>query len=59
MHGGSCDRPSGRVRIDQTYIDTHAPIVKEQLQKAGIRLADLLEGAGRLAQDSAVTGLGR
>jgi len=39
MHGNSCDKPSGTVRIDQAYIDRNVPIVKEQLQKAGVRLA--------------------
>src|SRR5262249_4164491 len=42
MHGNSCDQPSGSVRIDQAYIDTNVPIVKQQLQKAGVRLAGLL-----------------
>ena len=45
MHGNSCDQPSGSVRIDQAYIDKNVPIVKEQLQKAGIRLAGLLDRA--------------
>jgi hypothetical protein len=45
MHGNSCDPPSGSVRIDQVYLDANAPIVKEQLQKAGVRLADLLDKA--------------
>ena len=45
MHGNSCDQPSGSVRIDQAYIDKNVPIVKEQLQKAGVRLADLLDKA--------------
>jgi hypothetical protein len=45
MHGNSCDQPSGTVRIDQAYIDTNVPIVKQQLQKAGVRLADLLDKA--------------
>ena len=45
MHGNSCDQPSGTVRIDQAYIDRNVPIVKEQLQKAGIRLAVLLDKA--------------
>ncbi len=37
-HGNSCDKPSGSVRFDQAYIDANVPIVKGQLQKAGIRL---------------------
>ena len=45
MHGNSCDQPSGTVRIDQAYIDRNVPVVKEQLQKAGIRLAALLDKA--------------
>jgi hypothetical protein len=43
--GHSCDQSSGTVKIDQTYIDGNVPIVKEQLQKAGVRLADLLDKA--------------
>jgi len=45
MHGNSCDQPTGTVKIDQTYIDRNVPIVKEQLQKAGVRLAALLDRA--------------
>jgi len=45
MHGSSCDQPSGTVKIDQAYIDRNVPIVKEQLQKAGVRLAGLLDKA--------------
>jgi hypothetical protein len=44
-HGDSCDKPSGSVKIDQAYIDANVPIVREQLQKAGIRLAHLLDKA--------------
>ena len=45
MRGNSCDQASGSVNIDQAYIDANVPIVKEQLQKAGIRLARLLDKA--------------
>jgi hypothetical protein len=45
MNGTSCDKLSGSVKIDQAYIDANVPIVKEQLQKAGIRLAQLLDKA--------------
>jgi hypothetical protein len=45
QQGGSCEQPAGRVRIDQAYIDANVPVVKEQLQKAGIRLASLLDEA--------------
>jgi hypothetical protein len=44
-HSDRCDRPDTNVRIDQAYIDANVPIVKEQLQKAGIRLASLLDKA--------------
>jgi hypothetical protein len=44
-HGNSCNKPDISVRIDQAYLDTNVPIVKEQLQKAGIRLAGLLDKA--------------
>ncbi len=44
-HGNSCEKPDVSVRIDQAYIDANVPIVKEQLQKAGIRLAALLDKA--------------
>jgi len=33
------------VRIDQAYTDANVPVMKEQLQKAGIRLAALLDKA--------------
>ena len=45
MHDHSCDHPDGSVRIDQAYIDKNVPIAREQLQKAGARLADLLNKA--------------
>jgi hypothetical protein len=45
MHGNSCDAPFGSVQIDQAYMKTNLPIVKERLQKAGIRLASLLDKA--------------
>jgi hypothetical protein len=44
-HGDRCDPPSGSASIDQAYIDANVPIVKEQLKKAGIRLAGLLDKA--------------
>ena len=43
--GASCDHPSGKVRIDEAYILTSAPIIREQLQKSGVRLAHLLDAA--------------
>jgi len=35
--GASCDHPSGKVTIDATYVVVNTPIVREQLQKAGVR----------------------
>jgi nuclease S1 len=31
--------------VDAAYLDTNKPVVKEQLQKAGVRLAHLLDTA--------------
>jgi hypothetical protein len=33
------------VTIDAAYVVTCAPIIREQLQKAGVRLAHLLDAA--------------
>jgi S1/P1 Nuclease len=43
--GASCDHPSGKVKIDAAYVAVNTPIVREQLQKAGVRLAHLLDAA--------------
>ena len=44
--GTACIAPdAGKVRIDATYIQENAPIIREQLQKAGVRLAHLLDAA--------------
>jgi hypothetical protein len=43
--GASCDHPSGKVRIDAAYVAVNAPIVREQLQKAGVSLAHVLDTA--------------
>ena len=43
--GASCDKPAGKVTIDAAYIQANAPIVREQLEKAGIRLAHMLDSA--------------
>jgi hypothetical protein len=40
-----CDQPAGKVTIDAAYVVANAPIVREQLQKAGVRLALLLDAA--------------
>ena len=43
--GASCEQPSGKVQIDYAYVVVNAPIVRQQLQKAGVRLAHLLDAA--------------
>jgi hypothetical protein len=43
--GASCDKPNGKVAIDAGYVAANAPIVREQLQRAGVRLAHLLDAA--------------
>jgi S1/P1 Nuclease len=43
--GASCDQPAGKVTIDAAYVAANAPFVREQLQKAGVRLAHLLDAA--------------
>jgi hypothetical protein len=45
MHGSSCDQPDGNISISQDYLDANEPLVKEQLQRAGVRLARLLDTA--------------
>jgi hypothetical protein len=45
IHGKSCDKPDGDVTINAAYLQTNKPIVKEQLQKAGVRLGKLLDTA--------------
>ena len=41
----ACDKPSGKVKIDAAYVAANTPIVREQLEKAGIRFAHLLDAA--------------
>lgn len=36
-------RPSGEVSVDETYVRENVPIVRERIQKAGVRLAHLLD----------------
>jgi len=43
--GASCDQPAGKVTVDAAYVVVNTPIVREQLQKAGVRLAHLLDAA--------------
>jgi S1/P1 Nuclease len=42
-HGASCDAVTGPLTIDAAYLKTNEPLVKEQIQKAGVRLARLLD----------------
>jgi hypothetical protein len=37
--------PERTVVVDQSYVEAHAPSVREQLMKAGVRLAGLLTRA--------------
>jgi hypothetical protein len=39
----SCEHPSGKVTIDAAYVLANTPIVRERLQRAGVRLAHLLD----------------
>jgi hypothetical protein len=46
MHASSCDQPNpAHVTVDAAYLETNKPVVKEQLQKAGVRLARILDTA--------------
>jgi hypothetical protein len=42
---GSCALPKGAVAIDAGYIAASSTVIREQLQKAGVRLAHLLDAA--------------
>ena len=43
--GASCNHPAGKVNIDAAYVAVNTPVVREQLQKAGVRLAHMLDAA--------------
>jgi hypothetical protein len=45
QQGASCNKPTGKVTIDASYVAANAPVVREQLQKAGVRLAQMLDAA--------------
>ena len=46
QHGASCDLPDpAKVKIDAAYVQASTPIVREQLQKASVRLAHMLDAA--------------
>jgi len=51
MHTSSCDKPNGDVQISADYLRINEAIVKEQLQKAGVRLAHQLDKAFGGSQD--------
>ena len=44
--GASCELPTpAKVTIDAAYVQANTPIIREQLQKAAIRLAHLLDSS--------------
>lgn len=45
MHQWSCDIASNALNVSAQYLDANEPVVKEQLQKAGVRLVRLLDTA--------------
>jgi hypothetical protein len=45
MHGPSCDITTSDLNITDQYLDANEPVVKQQLEKAGVRLAGLLDAA--------------
>lgn len=45
MRADSCDMPSNSVAIGAEYLEANEPVVKEQLQKAAVRLARALDVA--------------
>lgn len=45
MNDGRCDAPAPNLNIDSAYIRANVPVVREQLLKAGLRLARLLDQA--------------
>ena len=45
MHGSSCDMTSGALNIIAAYLDANELVMNETLQKAGVRLARLLDKA--------------
>jgi hypothetical protein len=42
---GVLRQAGGRVTIDAAYVQANAPIVREQLQKAGVRVGHMLDAA--------------
>ena len=43
--GASCEQPAGKVTTGTAYVVANVPIVRQRLQKAGVRLAHLLDAA--------------
>jgi hypothetical protein len=43
--GASCNHPAGKVNIDAAYVAVNAPVIRDQLQKSGVRLAHMLDAA--------------
>ena len=43
--GSFCEPDVSPLRIDRAYVEANAPVIREQLAKAGIRLARLLDDA--------------
>jgi hypothetical protein len=43
--GASCDQQAEKVTIDAAYVVENTPIIRERLQKAGVRLAHMLDAA--------------
>jgi S1/P1 Nuclease len=45
VHGQSCDPTGESLTITTEYLETNKPVVRQQLQKAAVRLADILDKA--------------
>jgi hypothetical protein len=45
MHGSSCDMTASELTITASYLDANKPVVKQQLERAAVRLARLLDEA--------------
>ncbi len=45
QQGSLCKKPTADVEIDSDYVKDHAPIVRERLTQAGVRLAHVLNQA--------------
>jgi hypothetical protein len=45
MHGASCDPTGKLVAVTAEYLNQNEAVVKDQLRKAGVRLAHILDEA--------------